>query len=125
MPKFGAESLRQLETCHPDLQRLFQQVVKHWDCSVVEGKRSEAQQARNVAKGVSKTMASKHVFPADGPSLAADVAPYPVRWPVAPKDDSPAERTRWMKDYARFYYFAGYVLGVAAQMGIPLRHGAD
>lgn len=109
MPAFGAASEMQLATCHPDLQRLFRRVVEFWDCQVLEGKRSEAQQQINVAHGVSKTLDSKHVYPIDGPSLAADVAPYPVKW----------------NDLPRFYAFAGFVIGTAREMGITLRWGGD
>jgi peptidoglycan L-alanyl-D-glutamate endopeptidase CwlK len=109
MPKFGTASLNQLYTCHPELQRLFFEVVKHWDCQVLEGKRSEAQQRLNVAKGVSKTMQSKHVYPLACPSLAVDVAPYPVKW----------------NDTERFYAFGGFVIGTAIQMGLTIRWGGD
>lgn len=109
MPAFGASSEKQLATCHPDLQKVLREVVKHWDCVVLEGKRSEAQQRINVANGASKTMESKHVYPLDGPSLALDVAPFPVKW----------------KDYNRFYAFAGFVIGIATSMGIKLRWGGD
>ena len=107
--RFGHASEKQLQTCHPDLQRLFRRVVEFWDCTVIEGKRSEAQQRLNVASGASKTMASKHVYPLDGPSLAVDVAPYPIKW----------------KDYNRFYAFSGFVIGTAREMGITLRWGGD
>ena len=43
------------------------------------------------------------------PSKAGDVCPYPVDW----------------DDLARFRYFAGFVLGVASQMGINIRWGGD
>lgn len=109
MPKFGAASERQLATCHPDLQRVARRVVEFWDCSVLEGKRSEAQQKLNVAKGVSKTLDSKHVYPLDSPSLAMDLAPYPIRW----------------RDDARWYAFAGFVIGVAFSLGVKLRWGGD
>ncbi len=109
MAAFGAASLRQLATAHPDLQRVFTEVVKHWDCQVLEGKRSEAQQKLNVAKGVSKTLDSKHVYPLGEPSLAVDVAPYPVKW----------------SDQERFYAFAGFVIGVATMLGVRLRWGGD
>jgi len=43
------------------------------------------------------------------PSLAVDVMPYPIDW----------------RDLYRIYYFVGYARGVANQMGIPIRCGAD
>lgn len=109
MPKFSSRSANILAECHTDLQRVFNEVIKSWDCTVIEGKRSEEKQKENVAKGVSKTLNSKHVYPLGQPSLAVDVAPYPVVW----------------GDTNRFYAFAGFVLGTAAQLGIKLRWGGD
>lgn len=109
MPNFGEASLVQLNTCHPDIQKVLNKVIEYWDCQVLEGKRSEARQKINVANGASKTMDSKHVYPIEGPSLAVDVVPYPVNW----------------KDKERFYAFAGFVIGIAFSMGIKLRWGGD
>lgn len=108
MPSFGKASRKQLDTAHPDLQKLFNKVVQHWDCTVIEGKRSEAQHKKNLASGASKTLHSKHVT-GDKPSMAVDVAPYPIKW----------------KDEERFYAFAGFVIGVAWMMGIRIRWGGD
>lgn len=109
MPTFGAASLKQLSTCHPDLQRVFLRVVEVWDATIIEGKRSEAQQRIYVASGASKTLNSKHVYPLGAPSLAVDVAPYPLKW----------------KDLPRWYAFAGFVIGTAREMGVTLRWGGD
>jgi peptidoglycan L-alanyl-D-glutamate endopeptidase CwlK len=109
VPSFGSASEKQLATCHPDLQRVFRNVVEAWDCQVIEGKRSEAQQRIYVASGASRTMESKHVYPLGAPSLAVDVAPYPIKW----------------KDYPRFYAFSGFVIGTARAMGVKLRWGGD
>ena len=107
--KFSKVSAARLATCHPDLQRLFNDVIKHWDCSVTYGIRTEEEQTQMVAKGKSKTINSKHLRQADGYSHAVDVVPYPVDW----------------KDHRRFYYFGGFVLGTAKKLGIPIRWGGD
>jgi peptidoglycan L-alanyl-D-glutamate endopeptidase CwlK len=126
---FSARSQANLATVHPDLRLVFETVVKSWDCIILEGERSEAQQAANVAKRVSKTMESRHRteysrYPDAGVD-AVDAAPAPLRWPQPPVGTSVAERQQWQKDVARFYYFAGFVLGVAQQLGVKLRHGGD
>ena len=118
MPKFSISSLQRLGTCHLRLQKLFNRVVIGWDCTVLEGKRGEEQQKINVAKKVSKTLDSKHVYPLDKPSLAVDVAPYPLKWPD-PKSPT------YAKDLALWYAFGGYVMGVADGMGIKIKWGAD
>ena len=108
MPSFSEQSRANLAECHPDLQRLFNEVVKRFDCSVIEGWRGEEEQNKAFHAGKSKLM-----FPDSNhnksPSLAVDVVPYPVDW----------------EDVKRFNLFAGYVLGVAESMGIRLRWGGD
>jgi len=108
MPKFGKASLDRLATCHPDLQRLFNEVIKHYDCSVLCGHRTKQEQDAAVASGNSKTTwpMSKHN---SLPSKAVDVAPYPIDF----------------NDVKRFYMFVGIVRGIASQMGIKIRCGAD
>ena len=139
MPEFGPASRAQLATIHPDLQKVLQAVVARWDCTILEGKRSLAQQQQNVAKGVSKTIESKHLAAySENPTLgvdAVDVAPFPLKWPEQSAQWkqlvatlTPAQLAlvgAFAKDLARWYYFAGYVLGTGDQMGIPLRHGGD
>lgn len=108
MHNFSAASVEKLSTCHPDLGRVFNEVVKSFDCVIIEGHRGqEAQHAAFISKK------SKLDWPNGKhnkvPSLAVDAAPYPLDW----------------NDLRRFAYFAGYVLGVANQMGIKLRWGGD
>lgn len=108
MPKFSKRSKERLDSCHPDLIRLFEKVVEKYDCSVLEGYRSNTRQEELFEQGMSKLRAgqSKHN---NVPSLAVDVAPYPIDW----------------NDKIRFYHFVGYVKGVADQLGIKIRCGAD
>lgn len=109
MPSFGAASEMQLATCDERLQRVARRVVEVWDCQVLQGKRSESEEATHLANGTSHTRASKHVYPLDVPSLAMDLVPYPVDW----------------KNLKRFYVFSGFVLGTARELGITLRWGGD
>lgn len=77
MPKFSQKSLDKLNTCHPDLIKLFTEVIKEYDCTILVGHRGEAEQNEAFAKGNSKLKYpnSKHN---KKPSLAVDVAPYPI-----------------------------------------------
>jgi len=109
MYKFSRKSKAKLETCHPDLQRLFNEVIKHVDCTILEGVRTLEKQKEYVRKGVSKTLKSKHLEQDDGYSYAVDCMKYPIDW----------------NDNARNYMFAGYVKGVANSLGIDIRIGAD
>ena len=108
MPKFGKRSRANLKTAHDDLQRLFKEVVKYFDCTVICGHRDESSQNKAFHEGFSKVKFPNGRHNAM-PSQAVDVCPYPVDW----------------KDLDRFRYFAGFVLGVASQMGIKVRGGGD
>ncbi len=112
MPNFSLKSKAKLETCHTDLQRLFNEVVKHFDCTIICGFRGKDEQDKAVAAGNSKTPwpTSKHN---KSPSLAVDVMPYPVDWSGS------------KESIERITLFAGFVLGTAKQMGISIRWGHD
>ena len=108
MPRFGRISRKRLKTCDEDLIFLFKEVVKYFDCTVLEGHRGKRLQNKYFKEGKSKLK-----FP-DGnhnkkPSTAIDVVPYPIDW----------------DDRERMSYFAGYVKGIAMMLGIPIRWGGD
>lgn len=114
MPTFGTRSRSSLASCHPDLRDLFAAVVESYDCSVLEGARSQERQeelyrqGKSTLDGVDKR--SKHQVTEEEPlSRAVDVLPYPIDW----------------GDTKRMYHFAGYVLSTADRMGIRLRWGGD
>ena len=108
MAKLGKSSEERLNTCHPDLQKVFRRVVEKYDLTITCGTRGEAEQNEAFRTGKSKVQfpKSKHNLT---PSLAVDAVPYPIDW----------------NDRSRFYHFAGYVLGIAEGMGIKLRWGGD
>lgn len=108
MAKFSKLSLAKLETCDVRLQRVFKEVVKYFDCTVICGFRGKEEQDEAFRSGASKTPwpISKHNRT---PSAAVDVVPYPVSW----------------KDTNQMRYFAGFVVGIAATMGITIRWGGD
>lgn len=108
MAKFSTRSNANLDTCHPDIQRLFRRVIQGFDCTVLVGHRSRDAQNEVFRTGHSKVSwpDSKHnTTPSDG----IDCAPYPIDW----------------SDRERFSLFAGYVLGIAFEMGISVRWGGD
>ena len=108
MPRFGKSSKKRLLTCDDRLQKVFNEVIKHVDCSVLEGHREKDRQNKLYEEGKTKVKypVGRHNRQ---PSSAVDVTPYPVDW----------------EDRERQTLFAGFVIGVASQMGINLRWGGD
>ena len=108
MPRFSTRSTQRLKECDIDLQRLFFEVVKHFDCSVTCGHRG-----RDIQEKLFLERKTQVRFPKSKhnsvPSRAVDVAPYPIDY----------------DDRERFTLFAGFVLGVASQLGIAIRWGGD
>ncbi len=105
MSEFSNTSLRRLGTVHQDLQLIFMEVVKHFDCTVISGLRTQEEQQVLYAKG--RTAPGNIVTYRDGVTkrskhqtgLAVDVVPYPVNW-----------------DEDRLRQFGWYVQGVAKMM---------
>lgn len=108
MPSFGTDSRKNLDTAHPLLQELFEEVIQYFDCKVTQGYRGQADQDAAFTAGKSKLKfpKSKHN---NKPSLAVDVCPHPIDW----------------KDLSRFYLFIGFVKGIAINKGIKIRTGGD
>jgi peptidoglycan L-alanyl-D-glutamate endopeptidase CwlK len=108
MPSFSKKSLEKLSQCHPDLIRLFMEVIKYYDCSILEGHRSEILQNTYYESGKSKVK-----WP-DGrhntkPSEAVDVAPYPINW----------------DDIEGFKNFGDLVKKIAEGLSIEIEWGGD
>jgi hypothetical protein len=106
MPKFGDTSQKRLATCHPDIQMVMNEVIKHFDCSIICGFRGRLEQEEAFSDGRSKARfgESPHNF-----TFAVDVVPYPIDW----------------EDRERMTYFAGQVMATARNLGIKLRWGGD
>lgn len=115
MPAFGERSMERLATCHPDLQLICNAAIAEGpDFSVICGHRTQAEQDRAVADGLSKAPwpTSRHN---STPSMAVDVAPWPIDW----------------EDIARFRLLQGYLLATAdalyaaGRISHRLRSGGD
>ncbi len=113
MPHFSTTSKKRLETCSPELQQLFHEVIKTYDCTIICGHRTEAEQEKLLKSGKTKVKFSKHN---KNPALAVDVSPYSI-----PKNWGAVN----FKERAKFYHFAGYVKGIAETLKIPVRWGGD
>lgn len=106
MPKFSKKSKKKLKTCAANLQKLFNVVVKHVDCTVLEGHRGKEAQNHAFDTGRSQLKWDKGNHN-KSPSKAVDVVPYPIDW----------------DNVARFREFAQFVKGVAAGLDIKITSG--
>ena len=108
MAKFGKSSKKRLATCDERLQKVFNEVIKYVDCSVLCGYRNKEDQNKAYIGGNSNAKYPKGRHNKK-PSLAVDVMRYPIDW----------------EDYERMTLFAGFVLGIAKSMDIKLIWGND
>lgn len=115
MPYLGTTSTRRLLTCDPRLQLLCNDVITWFDFAVTEGHRSLARQAELYAQG--RTTPGAIVTWARAgmsqhntlPSLAVDLAPWPIDW----------------DDLERFDELARMMKLAATIRGIELEWGGD
>lgn len=108
MYRYSKTSQKRLDSCHPELRRLFESLIEDYDVSIICGHRTKEEQDSAVSSGNSKTKYpnSKHN---SFPSLGIDAALYPINW----------------NDHGRHYMFVGIVRERAKKLGIPIRCGAD
>ena len=126
MYKFSKRSRDNLSTASENLQRLFNEVIKEIDCTVICGHRSPEEQFELYKKGrVNKDFKwivvdkAKVVTNIDGrakksnhnylPSRAVDVVPYPLDW----------------NDITAFKKLGEVVKRKAKELGIKISWGGD
>jgi len=99
MPRFGSKSKKILDTCHNDIKKICNEVIKYYDFKILEGTRTLKQQQKYFNDSKSKCDGiNKISFHQTYPSCAIDICPYPV-------DFRKKEKSR-----ARFYQLSGYML---------------
>ena len=108
MPRYSKISKARLSTCDQRLQDLFNEVIKHVDCSITEGHRSKERQNKLYDEKRTKVKYPNGRHNSN-PSKAVDVTPYPVDW----------------KDRERQTLFAGFVIGIGRSMGYNIRWGGN
>jgi peptidoglycan L-alanyl-D-glutamate endopeptidase CwlK len=86
----------------------MEEAIKFIDFTILEGHRGKDLQNLYYEQGKSKLKypQSKHN---KYPSLAVDIAPYPINW----------------NDRERFVYLAGIIKGIASSLGHNIRWGGD
>ena len=104
--KFGKRSLDNLRGVHPDLVKVVYRALElsPIDFTITEGLRTVARQKELVAKGLSKTMNSRHIT-----GHAIDIVPLPVDWNNAQP----------------FVEVSKYFFQAAKELGVAIRWGGD
>ena len=121
MYKYSDRSKKNLESCDKRIQLICFELIKRFDCSVIDGYRDEIKQTEyyNAIPKKSKLQYpnSKHntqiFFPHLGYSIpqsqAFDIIPYPTGF----------------KKLLPFYYMAGEIDAIAYSLKIKIRWGGD
>ena len=133
MYRFSSRSKANLATCSKNIQDLFNQIIKDFDCTIVEGHRNQERQEKMFLTGRSKARwgQSKHNTL---PSEAVDVVPYlrGIDWrgeydlmKAIRNNDMASNIMSIVHNIERWTYFAGVVVGTAKTMGINMRWGGD
>lgn len=114
MPKFGKTSTARLDTCDSRLRLIFNEIIEHYDCTIIQGYRTPDQHAQYLKEGRTRVPyeRSMHRFK---PSLAVDAAPWPIpeKW-----------GEKW-EDRVKFYELAALARFIATKHGIKIRWGGD
>lgn len=108
MPAFSQKSKDKLATCHADLQRLMNEVIKETDITILEGHRNQSDQEADFAKGTTE-LHYPHGRHNAIPSLAVDIAPYPIDF----------------NNIQRFKDLSVTVRRIAQELGISILWGGD
>jgi peptidoglycan L-alanyl-D-glutamate endopeptidase CwlK len=106
MYSYSRKSRIQLRTCDHRLREIFNEVIKVYDCSIVQGYRGKEDQNRAFEEGKSQLR-----YPESNhnqlPSKAVDVIPYPSGY----------------EDIGEFFVLATHVFAVANRLGYKVRWG--
>lgn len=116
--KLSAKDEAKLKGCHPDLVKIVRHAAEITTIPfvIMETKRSVEQQRKNIAKGVSQTMRSRHLPSKDGLARAADIVPV---------IDNGNGRFTVIWAWPTYYKLAPIIKQAANDAGIPVEWGGD
>ena len=97
MPAFSERSLNNLAGVHPDLQTIFHKVIEDFDCTIIEGLRTQERQQELYARG--RWEPGEIVTHLDGvkrrsrhqDGMAVDAVPWPLDW----EDEERFQKLGW------------------------------
>ena len=109
MYKLSKKSQERLETCDERLITIVRDVCKVMDVTVLCGHRGKEEQEKAFNEGKSRAHFGQSYHNAS-PSLAVDIAPYPINWDV---------------NDARWEIMCNLVLYIANRYGIKVKVSRD
>lgn len=109
MFKLSKMSKERLETCDERLITIVSDVLKVMDITVLCGHRGKEEQEKAFSEGKSRAHFGQSYHNAT-PSLAVDIAPYPINWDV---------------NDPRWNIMCDLVLYIAKRYGIKVKLGRD
>lgn len=118
MPKFGKASLERREMLCKNLKLLVDEVIKHYDFSIIETFRDKETQDRYYRNGTTKAHfgESAHNY---HPSFAVDVYPYPVpKKQVKGVIELDSDSLEWQR-------MTNLFKAISKEMGIEISCGID
>lgn len=111
--KWSPKSLERMKGVHPDLINVANKALSYQEMDITVlpdgGVRTPERQVELVAKGVSKTLNSKHLIQKDGFGHALDLAPYPIDW----------------QDINKFKELIKLMKRAATELGVQIIAGGD
>jgi peptidoglycan L-alanyl-D-glutamate endopeptidase CwlK len=139
MFKYSKKSLECLETCHPDIQLIFNEAIKYMDITIIEGARDRERQDMLYSKNKSRLewpRSAHNVSEPDIYSMAVDAAPYNhkignIDWRTdsalydALKYNDVITAREIIENIKRWKVFIGFILGIAAAKNISMINGSD
>jgi peptidoglycan L-alanyl-D-glutamate endopeptidase CwlK len=108
MNKFSSHSKAQLKSCDLKLQEIMNRAILEYDFSVICGYRNEHDQNEAFDNGNSKLKFPNSMHNCY-PSLAVDVAPYPINW----------------NDTVKFMELSSVIFRIAEELFIEIVWGGD
>jgi peptidoglycan L-alanyl-D-glutamate endopeptidase CwlK len=118
--KLSSSSMGKLAEVHPDLVRVVERAIEisKVDFSVTEGLRTLERQKLNVAKGVSKTLHSKHLRQPSGYGHAVDIYPRDATGKLVMDWGQPWPGREWAG-------VSGAMKAAARELGVKIVWGGD
>lgn len=114
MPSFSSTSYKKLQTCHPDIITILNELIQFYDFSVTYGIRTTEEQQQLYAQGRSKLdgviKKSKHQgkeYNGKLLSMAVDILPYAKGTNIFSGNPD---------DTYRFYFLAGMVYAISEKL---------